>query len=103
MSDECFEIEIQDEIAHIRFARPERFNSMTLDFWNRLPEVIDDIDSKGKARVIVISSTGKHFTAGMDLSVFESNKLTFEDNTSVALLMYFLLVVISCVCLLTFS
>ena len=81
MSDECFEIDLQDEIAHIRFARPERFNSMTLDFWNRLPEVIDDIDSKGKARVIVISSTGKHFTAGMDLSVFESNN-TLSGNDS---------------------
>ena len=29
-----------------------------------------DIDAGAKARVIVISSTGKHFSAGMDLSVF---------------------------------
>tara|TARA_Y100000588_G_scaffold118438_1_gene129633 strand:- start:548 stop:1384 length:837 start_codon:yes stop_codon:yes gene_type:complete len=81
MSDECFEIEIQDEIAHIRFARPERFNSMTLDFWNELPKVIDNIDNKGAARVIVISSTGKHFTSGMDLSVFGSNN-TLSGNDS---------------------
>ncbi len=81
MSDECFEIEIQGEIAHIRFARPERFNSMTLDFWNELPKVIDNIDNKGAARVIVISSTGKHFTSGMDLSVFGSNN-TLSGNDS---------------------
>jgi enoyl-CoA hydratase len=39
-------------------------------FWNELPALVHDIDDHAKARVIVISSTGKHFTAGMDLSVF---------------------------------
>jgi enoyl-CoA hydratase len=31
---------------------------------------VREIDDEAKARVIVISSTGKHFSAGMDLSVF---------------------------------
>jgi enoyl-CoA hydratase len=31
---------------------------------------VKDIDADAKARVIVISSTGKHFSGGMDLSVF---------------------------------
>ena len=31
---------------------------------------MDEIDAAGSARVIVISSTGRHFSAGMDLSVF---------------------------------
>ncbi len=34
---------------------------------------MEEIDDKGAARVIVLSSTGKHFTAGMDLSVFTSS------------------------------
>jgi enoyl-CoA hydratase len=50
--------------------RPEAFNSMTRAFWNELPEIIRDIDDEAKARVIVISSSGKHFCSGMDLAVF---------------------------------
>ena len=32
-----------------------------------LPTIVREIDDSGEARAIVISSTGKHFSAGMDL------------------------------------
>ena len=67
---ECFDLEIEDKIAHIRLSRSEALNTMTKAFWNELPEIVKDIDQNARARVIVISSTGKHFSAGMDLSVF---------------------------------
>ena len=67
---ECFEIEIKEKIAHIILNRPEKMNSMPPSFWSDLPEIINEIDNDALARVIVISSTGKHFSAGMDLSVF---------------------------------
>ncbi|MEO1029111.1 MAG: crotonase/enoyl-CoA hydratase family protein [Pseudomonadota bacterium] len=66
----CFSVEIEDKIAHIRLTRPDAFNSMTREFWNELPEIVQNIDRNALARVIVISSTGKHFSAGMDLAVF---------------------------------
>ena len=69
---ECFKIEIKEKIAHIILNRPEKMNSMPYSFWSDLPEIINEIDSDALARVIVISSTGKHFSAGMDLSVFGS-------------------------------
>jgi enoyl-CoA hydratase len=43
---------------------------MNTTFWLELPGVVNAIDREAAARVIVISSTGKHFTAGMDLKVF---------------------------------
>ncbi len=67
---ECFEVEIKDKIAHIKLSRPDALNTMNKAFWRDLPVIVEDIDANAKARVIVISSTGKHFTAGMDLSVF---------------------------------
>ncbi|MGF1453802.1 MAG: crotonase/enoyl-CoA hydratase family protein [Alphaproteobacteria bacterium] len=70
MAYECFDIEIEGGVAHLRLNRPESFNSMIRPFWNELPAAIRDIDDNAKARVIVISSTGKHFCAGMDLAVF---------------------------------
>src|SRR5690242_17046927 len=66
----CFDVSIENKIAHTVLNRPEALNSMPRAFWNELPEIVRDIDDNAKARVIVVSSTGKHFTAGMDLSVF---------------------------------
>ncbi len=73
-SYECFKVEIADKIAHIVLNRPDKFNAMNLAFWRELPEIVHEINEKALARVIVVSSTGKHFTAGMDLSVFSSGR-----------------------------
>lgn len=66
----CFTVTNENGIAHIQFSRPDAFNSMIPEFWKELPEIVNEISLRGSARVIVISSTGKHFCAGMDLSVF---------------------------------
>lgn len=72
MAYECFNVEIKDKVAHVRLCRPQAMNSMTRGFWRELPAIVHSIDREGAARAIVLSSTGKHFTAGMDLSVFAS-------------------------------
>lgn len=66
----CFKLSTENNVAHIVLNRPEAMNSMPRAFWNELPAIVNDINDNAKARVIVISSTGKHFTAGMDISVF---------------------------------
>jgi enoyl-CoA hydratase len=43
-------------------------------FWSELPAIVRELDASGEVRALVISSTGKHFTAGMDLSVFTSSE-----------------------------
>ncbi len=70
MSYTCFDIEQKDGIAHLRFNRPDQLNTMTRAFWGEVPRALRELDAAGKTRVAVISSTGKHFSAGMDLSVF---------------------------------
>ena len=70
---ECFEVSVEGKVAHIRLSRPERMNAMTLAFWREMPEIARELDARGDVRAAVISSTGKHFTAGMDLSVFNSS------------------------------
>ena len=66
----CFSVSIEDGVAHIQLNRPDALNAMNRAFWNELPAIVRDIDDNARARCIVISSTGKHFSAGMDLSVF---------------------------------
>lgn len=70
MTYTCFNVEIENAVAHIQFKRPDVFNSMIPEFWQEMPDIIRDISDNARARVIVISSTGKHFCSGMDLSVF---------------------------------
>jgi enoyl-CoA hydratase len=67
---ECFDVDVTDSIAHVVLKRGDELNTMTPAFWRELPEIVTGISDDGSARVLVISSTGKHFSAGMDLSVF---------------------------------
>ena len=80
MTYACFTVEIADHVAHLRLNRPEKANSMIPEFWREFPEAIDRISNDAEARVIVISSEGKHFTSGMDISVFMSGSLDAEAS-----------------------
>lgn len=66
----CFDVNIENGIAHISMNRPDKMNSMIRVFWKELPDIIKEIDKNSEARVIVLSGQGKHFSAGMDLSTF---------------------------------
>lgn len=65
----CFDVSIENNIAHLVMKRPEKRNAMNEAFWRELPEIVRKIDAEASARVIVISSTGPHFTAGIDLAM----------------------------------
>ena len=66
----CFEIEESEGVAHLVLSRPDELNTMIPAFWSELPEIVHELSDSGRIRALVISSTGKHFCAGMDLSVF---------------------------------
>ena len=70
MGHRCFDVQIEDRVAHLILSRPEKRNSMIPEFWDELPEIVRDIDENARARAIVISSTGPHFTSGLDLTAF---------------------------------
>jgi enoyl-CoA hydratase len=72
MSHRCFEVTIDGKIAHIVLNRPEKRNSMIPEFWDELPEIVRDIDDNVRARAIVLSSTGPHFSSGLDVNAFAS-------------------------------
>ena len=89
----CFDLIVTDQVAHVVMKRPEKRNSMIKEFWDELPELISDIDNNAKARVIVISSTGPHFTSGIDISLFygltNSDALTeYERNIQAQSIFY---------------
>ncbi len=69
MTYNSFELSIENKIAHIVLNRPDKRNALAADFWAELPKAVRDIDEGAKARVIVISSTGPIFCAGIDISM----------------------------------
>jgi enoyl-CoA hydratase len=74
MGYECFDVEVDAKVAHVRMNRPQRNNSMIPAFWRELPEIVEDLSASGSVRAMVLSGEGKHFCSGMDLEVFTSNE-----------------------------
>lgn len=70
MAYTCFDVDVADGVAHLILKRGDELNTMTPEFWRELPEIVSALSATGEARAVVLSSTGRHFTAGMDLSVF---------------------------------
>jgi len=83
MGSQCFEVTESEGIAHIVLNRPDDLNTMTPDFWRELPQLVDEISDRGGSRAIVVSSTGKHFCAGMDISVFTGGNLNDDEDIEV--------------------
>ena len=68
-----FDVEINNSIAHIRFNRPEKRNSLNEDFWNLFPKEVEELDDSGEIRALIVSSTGPHFSSGIDLNMFKDD------------------------------
>ena len=75
-----FDVEINNSIAHIRFNRPEKRNSMNEDFWTMFPKEVEGLDDSGEIRALIVSSTGPHFSAGIDLSMFKDDIVENETD-----------------------
>ncbi|MDD2712039.1 MAG: enoyl-CoA hydratase-related protein [Simplicispira sp.] len=76
----CFTLTTTDHVAHLVLSRPEAMNTMHPTFWRELDTVLAQLHQSGDARALVISSTGKHFSAGMALEVF-GGAITMDDQS----------------------
>ena len=77
---QCFTLTQQDHVAHLVLNRPQALNTMHPTFWRELDEVLTTLHREGQARALVISSTGKHFSAGMALETF-GGAIAMDDAT----------------------
>ena len=76
----CFTLDSTDHIAHLVLNRPEAMNTMHPTFWRELDDILTQLHREGRARALVISSTGKHFSAGMALETF-SSAIAMDDQS----------------------
>ena len=73
-------VSFEQGVGTITLNQPEEYNRMPPAFWTELPAAVESLDSTGRTRVLIIASTGKHFTAGMDLSVFTGDRRQPPDR-----------------------
>ncbi len=76
----CFTLSVAEHIAHLVLNKPEALNTMHPLFWRELDAALSWVNKTGDARVLLISSTGKHFSAGMSLDTFGGEGLMDEKT-----------------------
>ncbi|KPM56450.1 enoyl-CoA hydratase [Frankia sp. CcI49] len=79
MGSRNFEIDIVDQVAWLVLSRPDELNTFQPEFWYEFPQALARLGADGAVRALVVASTGRHFTAGLDLSAFGSAEL-FADG-----------------------
>jgi enoyl-CoA hydratase len=86
--NDYFTLATDDAVAHLQLNRPERLNTMAPAFFTALRDAVRALHDSGAARVLVISSTGKHFSAGMALDVFGGDEAFLGTATARARLSF---------------
>jgi enoyl-CoA hydratase len=60
---------VEGAIARVTMKRPHELNTMNKAFWTEIIAVFEAIDADPTVRAVIVASTGKHFTAGLDLGM----------------------------------
>ena len=71
-SYETYLVEIENNIATVKFNRPDKANALNQTAWDEMEAIFNTLDETPEARVIILSGEGKHFCAGIDLTMFMS-------------------------------
>ena len=82
---ELVKITIENNVADVRFNRPDKFNALSLDLIDAMANAINRLAKEPGVRVVVISGEGKSFCAGLDVENFAvllSGENKFPDLTA---------------------
>jgi 2-(1,2-epoxy-1,2-dihydrophenyl)acetyl-CoA isomerase len=58
---------VRGGVARITLNRPEQLNAISLGVHRRLREILDELESRGDIRVMLLTGAGRAFCAGQDL------------------------------------
>lgn len=73
-------IEVDRGVATVWLARPEAANALDEQLWGELPECFAELDASPEVRAVVLAAEGRHFCAGIDLSLFSQLPAGPEDD-----------------------
>ncbi|MEE9374385.1 MAG: crotonase/enoyl-CoA hydratase family protein [Saprospiraceae bacterium] len=64
-----FKVEVIEHVASVAFNRPDKANALHALAWIEMQQIFEDLNDNLEVRCIVLSGEGKHFCAGIDLSL----------------------------------
>ncbi|ELT88830.1 hypothetical protein CAPTEDRAFT_21251 [Capitella teleta] len=70
-------------VYEVTLNRPDALNSMNKEFWYEVPACFNQISTDTNCRAVVITGSGRLFTAGLDLSSI-AEVVAFEEDEDVA-------------------
>ena len=76
---ETLELSIEEQVATVNLNRPDKANAMSSVMWDELQVCFEWLDQEPTVRVVILAGNGKHFCAGMDLSVFGNSSGESSD------------------------
>jgi enoyl-CoA hydratase/carnithine racemase len=80
---EHFRLGIEDGVATLTFARPERLNALTLDVYADLRDLLAEIEHRDDVDVLLLTGEGKGFCSGGDVHGIIGELLESGDNRDV--------------------
>lgn len=72
MSYKIFKVTVEEHIATVCFNRPDKANALPQEGWEELQAIFESLDQNEEVRAIILMGEGKHFCAGIDLSLLMS-------------------------------
>ena len=64
---------IENGIVHIELARPQKLNSLDLQMFESISDILRTIQNDKSIRVVILSGKGKAFCTGLDIKSFFHN------------------------------
>jgi enoyl-CoA hydratase/carnithine racemase len=65
-------LSIEPPLARLRLSKPARRNVISQRMWRALPELCQRIEAEREALVVIVEGVGEHFSAGADITEFET-------------------------------
>ena len=70
MADNRIRVDIEGAIAILTIERPDKLNALDLDTLKALSRALDDIETDASIRVLILTGSGKAFSAGGDIAAW---------------------------------
>jgi len=80
VDDKVLTIERQDAVALVTFNRPDKANALNAEMWREMRQALVWCDQEPGVRAVVLSGNGRHFSAGIDLSMLMGVQGQIDDS-----------------------
>lgn len=79
---EALLLNIENKVATLSLNNPQKANAMTPAFWVEMKNAMHELSENPEVRVIILKGEGKHFSAGIDLTMFAEvqKMMTSKDD-----------------------